>query len=55
MIRRRTVLHLAGAAAAAAAAARPSAARAQGAPLKELRLDYAYYSPTSLVPRKARR
>jgi sulfonate transport system substrate-binding protein len=50
MIRRRTVLHYA--AGAAAAAARVPAAFAQGAPLKALRLDHAYYSPTSLVLRR---
>jgi sulfonate transport system substrate-binding protein len=46
VIQRRHVLQLAGAAAAGLAG---TAARAQGAPLAELRLDYAYYSPTSLV------
>lgn len=46
MIQRRHVLQLAGAAAAGLAGA---TSRAQGAPLTELRLDYAYYSPTSLV------
>ncbi len=45
MIQRRHLLQLAGATAAGLA----SGARAQAAPLKELRLDYAYYSPTSLV------
>jgi sulfonate transport system substrate-binding protein len=47
VIQRRHLLQLAG----ASAAGLPSAAsRAQAAlPLKELRLDYAYYSPTSLV------
>ncbi len=49
MIQRRSLLQLAGAAAAGLA----GGARAQGAaPLKELRLDYAYYSPTSLVLRR---
>ena len=47
MIQRRHILQLAGAAAAGLATA---GARAQaGAPLTELRLDYAYYSPESLV------
>lgn len=47
MIQRRHLLQLAGASAAGLASA---ASRAQAAqPLKELRLDYAYYSPTSLV------
>jgi len=46
VIQRRHVLQLAGAAAAGLAGA---TSRAQGAPLTELRLDYAYYSPTSLV------
>ena len=47
MINRRHVLQFAGAAATGLAGA---AARAQAsAPLPELRLDYAYYSPTSLV------
>ena len=47
MIQRRHLLQLAGATATGLAAA---GARAQAAqPLKELRLDYAYYSPTSLV------
>ena len=47
MIQRRHVLQLAGAAAAGLAG---TAASAQArAPLAELRLDYAYYSPTSLV------
>ena len=47
MIQRRHVLQLAGAAAAGLAG---TAANAQArAPLAELRLDYAYYSPTSLV------
>ena len=45
MINRRHILQLAGASATGLAAA---GARAQ-APLTELRLDYAYYSPTSLV------
>ncbi len=45
MINRRHILQAAGAAAAGIAG---TAARAQ-APLPELRLDYAYYSPTSLV------
>ena len=49
MIQRRHVLQLAGAAVAGLAGAD---ARAQGAPLSELRLDYAYYSPTSLVLRR---
>jgi len=56
---RRTVLHL-GAAAIAAPALIPAmmpalaatTAPATAAPLKELRLDYAYYSPTSLVLRR---
>ena len=47
MIQRRHLLQLAGATAAGLAGA---TARAQaGAPLAELRLDYAYYSPVSLV------
>ena len=47
MIQRRRILQLAGATAAGLATA---GARAQaGVPLAELRLDYAYYSPTSLV------
>jgi len=46
VIQRRHLLQIAGATAAGLAGA---SARAQGAPLKELRLDYAYYSPTSLV------
>ena len=47
MIQRRHILQLAGATAAGLANA---GARAQaGAPLAELRLDYAWYSPTSLV------
>lgn len=51
-MKRRTVLKLA--AAGAAVAAVPALARAAQAatPLKELRLDYAYYSPTSLVLRR---
>lgn len=51
-MKRRTVLKLA--AAGAAVAAFPALARAAQAatPLKELRLDYAYYSPTSLVLRR---
>ena len=49
MINRRHILQVAGAAATGLAGA---AARAQAsAPLSELRLDYAYYSPTSLVLR----
>ena len=49
MIQRRSLLQLAGAAAAGLAAG----ARAETAPpLKELRVDYAYYSPTSLVLRR---
>jgi sulfonate transport system substrate-binding protein len=46
-MQRRDVLKLAGA---SALAALPALGRA--APLKELRLDYAYYSPTSLVLRR---
>ena len=51
-MKRRTVLKLA--AAGAAVTAFPSLAWAAQAstPLKELRLDYAYYSPTSLVLRR---
>jgi len=49
VIARRHLLQLAGATAAGLAGA---GARAQAAPLKELRLDYAYYSPTSLVLRR---
>jgi sulfonate transport system substrate-binding protein len=47
LIQRRHVLQLAGAAAAGLAGT-ASSAQAR-APLAELRLDYAYYSPTSLV------
>jgi sulfonate transport system substrate-binding protein len=47
-MQRRTLLQLA--AASAALAAVPKIAGA--APMKELRLDYAYYSPTSLVLRR---
>ena len=47
-MKRREVLQLA--ASGAALSLLPAAARA--APLKELRLDYAYYSPTSLVLRR---
>jgi sulfonate transport system substrate-binding protein len=47
-MKRRTLLQLA--AGGAALSMLPAAARA--APLKELRLDYAYYSPTSLVLRR---
>jgi sulfonate transport system substrate-binding protein len=52
-MKRRTLLQLA--ASGAAIAALPSIARAAApatAPLKELRLDYAYYSPVSLVLRR---
>ncbi len=50
MIQRRHLLQIAGATATGLAGA---AARAQAAaPLPELRLDYAYYSPTSLVLRR---
>ncbi len=49
MIQRRSLLQLAG----AAATGLSTAARADAAtPLKELRVDYAYYSPTSLVLRR---
>jgi len=48
-MKRRTLLQLA--ASGAALSALPTFARA-AAPLKELRLDYAYYSPTSLVLRR---
>lgn len=48
-MKRRTLLQLA--ASSAALSAIPTLARA-AAPLKELRLDYAYYSPTSLVLRR---
>lgn len=48
-MKRRTLLQLA--ASSAALSALPTLARA-AAPLKELRLDYAYYSPTSLVLRR---
>jgi len=58
-VKRRTLLQLAAAASASAAAgAMPHAAFAaaaagqSAAPLEELRLDYAYYSPTSLVLRR---
>lgn len=47
MIQRRHLLQLAGASAAGLAGATACAQATQ--PLKELRLDYAYYSPTSLV------
>jgi len=49
LIQRRHLLQLAGATAAGLAGA---GAQAQAAPLKEMRLDYAYYSPTSLVLRR---
>jgi sulfonate transport system substrate-binding protein len=49
LIQRRSLLQLAGAATLGAA----TGARAQApAPLKEVRVDYAYYSPTSLVLRR---
>jgi sulfonate transport system substrate-binding protein len=48
-MKRRTLLQLAGSG--VAAALLPTLARA-AAPLAELRLDYAYYSPTSLVLRR---
>lgn len=48
-MKRRTVLQLAGASAASVAA--PALVRA-AEPLKELKLDYAYYSPSSLVLRR---
>jgi sulfonate transport system substrate-binding protein len=59
-LKRRTLLQLAAGAAAAnalprialAAAAAQSAAPQSAAPLEELRLDYAYYSPTSLALRR---
>ncbi len=52
-MKRRTLLHLAaGSAAAATLGTLPALARAATAPLKELRLDYAYYSPASLVLRR---
>jgi len=47
-MQRRALLQFAGASAALATLPRPALA----APLKELRLDYAYYSPTSLVLRR---
>jgi sulfonate transport system substrate-binding protein len=50
-VKRRTLLQL-GAASAATAALPRIAAAANAAPLEELRLDYAYYSPTSLVLRR---
>ena len=49
-MKRRTLLQLA--ASSAALSALPTLVRAAAAPLKELRLDYAYYSPTSLVLRR---
>ena len=49
-MKRRTLLQLA--AGSAAAAALPRLAAASTTPLEELRLDYAYYSPTSLVLRR---
>ena len=53
-MKRRTLLQLAAGSAAAALPVFSSLARAATVattPLKELRLDYAYYSPTSLVLR----
>ena len=50
-MKRRTLLRLASGATAGLVAA-PGIVRAQAAPLKEIRLDYAYYSPTSLVLRR---
>ena len=52
-MKRRTLLKLAaGSAATAATATWSPSSFAAAAPLKELRLDYAYYSPTSLVLRR---
>ncbi|NGZ84825.1 aliphatic sulfonate ABC transporter substrate-binding protein [Duganella aceris] len=52
-MKRRTLLKLAaGGAATAAASGWSPVSFAAAAPLKELRLDYAYYSPTSLVLRR---
>jgi sulfonate transport system substrate-binding protein len=55
-VKRRTLLQLAAGAAAAGAMPHAAFAAAAGgqpaAPLEELRLDYAYYSPTSLVLRR---
>jgi sulfonate transport system substrate-binding protein len=52
-MKRRTLLKLAaGSAATAATAGWSPASFSAAAPLKELRLDYAYYSPTSLVLRR---
>ena len=52
-MQRRTVLQLAAAGATGlACAARAQTSPPSPAPLKELRLDYAYYSPTSLVLRR---
>lgn len=52
-MKRRTLLKLAaGSAATAATAAWSPVSLAAAAPLKELRLDYAYYSPASLVLRR---
>lgn len=51
MIRRRTLLQATVVSAATTPLALPTIARAQE-PLRELRLDYAYYSPTSLVLRR---
>ena len=53
-VKRRTLLQLAAGAAAAGILPRTAIAAAgqSAAPLEELRLDYAYYSPTSLVLRR---
>jgi len=51
-MKRRTVLKLAANGAALAALGGASPLVFGGAPLKELRLDYAYYSPASLVLRR---
>jgi sulfonate transport system substrate-binding protein len=51
-VKRRTLLHLAAAGAASATLPRLASAAPLAAPLDELRLDYAYYSPTSLVLRR---
>lgn len=49
---RRTLLQATATAAAGASLALPGLVRAADTPLKELRLDYAYYSPSSLVIRR---
>jgi sulfonate transport system substrate-binding protein len=51
-VKRRTLLQLAAGSAAAVSLPRLAVAAPLAAPLQELRLDYAYYSPTSLVLRR---